>query len=155
MNKLLTLAAASTTALLLSCLSAAAVDVLYKAPSSAPVDVIWKKIGDFCGIGTWHPALAKCELSADGKERTLTLKSGGTIVEDLLKWSDKAHSYTYNIMTSPLPVAHYVSTIKVVKKGKGSLIVWSAHFKAKGASDAEARKVIEGIFKGGADALAM
>lgn len=155
MNKISILAAASTTALLLSCLSAAAVETVYKVPSSAPVAEVWKKIGDFCGIGTWHPAIAKCELSKDGKERTLTLKSGGTIVEPLVKWNDKAHSYTYRIKTSPLPVEHYISTLKVVKKGKGSLIIWSAHFKAKGASDAEANKTIEGIFKGGADALAM
>ncbi len=154
MNKLSILAAASTTALLLSCLSAAAVESHYKVASSESVSAVWKKIGDFCGIGNWHPALAKCELSKDGKERTLTLKDGGTIVEDLVKWSDKAHSYTYTIKTSPLPVANYVSTLKVVKKGKGSLIVWTGHFKAKGASDAEAKKTIEGIYKGGADALA-
>ena len=36
------------------------------------------KIGDFCGIGKWHPAIEKCVLSADGKQRTLSLNGGGT-----------------------------------------------------------------------------
>ena len=154
MNKPATLAAASTAALLLSCLSAAAIESHYKATSTESVNAVWHKIGDFCGIAIWHPAVAKCELSKDGKQRTLTLKSGGTIVEDLVKWNAKKHSYTYKIMSSPLPVDHYVSTIKVVTKGKGSTIIWSGTYKAKGAPDADAKKTIDGIYKAGADALA-
>ncbi|MGA3304040.1 MAG: SRPBCC family protein [Methylovirgula sp.] len=154
MKKRLILAAASTTALLLSCLSAAAVDASYVAKSSASVDATWAKIGNFCGIASWHPALASCDLSTDGKERTLTLKGGGTIVEDLVKWNDKGHSYTYTIKSSPLPVANYISTIAVKKHGKGSEIVWTGHFKAKGAPAAKAKETITGIYKAGADALA-
>jgi hypothetical protein len=31
--------------------------------ASAGVDKVWAAVGDFCGIGAWHPALAGCELS--------------------------------------------------------------------------------------------
>ena len=154
MNKSLILATVSSAALLFSCLSAAAVEASYKATSSSSVDAVWTKVGNFCGIASWHPALAGCDLSADGKERTLTLKGGGTIVEDLVKWNDKGHSYTYTIKSSPLPVAHYISTIAVKKHGKGSEIVWTGHFKAKGAPAAKAKGIITGIYKAGADALA-
>jgi hypothetical protein len=153
MKKISILAVASSTALLFSCLSAAALESHYKAASSAPVDAEWKKIGDFCGISSWHPAVEKCELSSDGKERTLSLKGGGTIVEDLVKWNDKAHSYTYKIKASPLPVEHYISTIKVEKHGKGSMVVWSGTYMAKGASKADAKKAIDGIYKSGVDSL--
>ncbi len=153
MKKRLILAAASSAALLFSCLSASAVEASYSATSSASVDAMWARVGNFCGIGWWHPALAWCDLSADGKERTLYLKGGGTIVEDLVNWNDARHSYTYRIKSSPLPVSHYISTIRVKKHGDGSKVVWYGHFKAHGASPAKAKSIIAGIYKAGADAL--
>ena len=154
MNKSVTLAAASAAALLLSCLSAAALESRYEAPSTASAAAVWKKVGGFCGIANWHPAVATCVLSKDGKDRTLTLKGGGTIIEHLVSVNNKAHTYTYKIVKSPLPVEHYISTIKVVSKGKGSEIIWSGKYKAKGAPDADAKKAIDGIYKSGVDALA-
>ena len=153
MPRIVTVAAAAV-ALAFSCLSAAAVESTYKATSTATPDAVWKKIGDFCGIGTWHPAVEKCELSQGGKVRTLSLKGGGTIVERLVSWNDKAHSYTYKIVSGPLPVRDYVSTIKVLPESSGSSIVWTGNYKAKGASDADAQKTIDGVYKAGADALA-
>ena len=124
--------------------------------TSQSVDAVWQKVGDFCGIAKWHPAIAKCELSSDGKERTLSLKGGGSIVERLVRWNDKAHSYTYKILSGPLPVANYVSTLRVkaAKSGQGSVVSWSGHYAAKGASDAEAKKAIDGVYEAGLTALA-
>jgi hypothetical protein len=153
MNKLVVFAAGSA-AIIFSCLPALAIESSYKATSTSSADVVWGKVGDFCGIGNWHPAIAKCELSHGNKIRTLTLKGGGTIVERLLKWDKKGMSYTYAIVSGPLPVAHYVSTIKVVPDGSGSDIVWSGTYKSKGASDADAKKAIDGVYQSGADALA-
>jgi hypothetical protein len=140
--------------LILAATSAQAVESKVSKTSTQSVDAVWAKVGDFCGIGQWHPAVAKCELSADKKERTLTLKGGGTIVEHLVRWSDKMHSYTYRIVSSPLPVEKYESTIHVSKSGSGSKITWSGHYSAKGASDADAKKTIDGVYQGGVDSLA-
>ncbi len=154
MNKIVVFAAGSA-ALIFSCVSAAAVESSYTANSTASADVVWGKVGDFCGIANWHPAVAKCELSHGKKIRTLSLKGGGTIVERLLKWDAKGMSYSYTIVSSPLPVSHYFSTIKVVPNGSGSEVVWTGKYKAKkGTSDADAQKTIDGIYKAGADALA-
>jgi hypothetical protein len=101
--------------------AAQAIESKESKTSPQSVDAVWQKVGDFCGIGQWHPAVAKCELSADKKQRTLTLKGGGTIVEHLVRWSDKMHSYTYKIVSSPLPVENYESTIRVAKSGSGSV----------------------------------
>jgi hypothetical protein len=147
-------AAAAAVALVFSGLSAAAVESTYKASSTAAPEAVWKKIGDFCGIATWHPAVEKCVLSDGGKTRTLSLKGGGTIVENLVSRDDKTHNYTYEIVSSPLPVSDYVSTIKVLPDGSGSSIVWTGNYKAKGASDADAKKAIDGIYKAGVDTLA-
>ncbi|HEY1736392.1 MAG TPA: SRPBCC family protein [Methylovirgula sp.] len=153
MKKRLFLAAASGAALLLSCLSASAVEVSYAATSNMSPDDLWARVGNFCGIGWWHPAVASCELSADGKERTLTLKGGGTIVEDLVNWNEAGHKYTYVIKSSPLPVAHYISTIRVLKDGNGSEFFWYGKFLAHGAPKAKAKAIIEGVYKAGADAI--
>jgi hypothetical protein len=154
MKKLVVFAAGSA-ALIFSGVAALAVESNYKATSTSSAETVWGKVGDFCGIANWHPAVAKCELSHGKKIRTLSLKGGGTIVERLLKWDKKGMSYTYTIVSSPLPVTSYVSTLKVVPDGTGSDVVWTGKYKAKkGTSDADAQKTIDGIYKAGADALA-
>ncbi len=114
-------AAIGLSLLVLTVVPASAIESSVKASSAASADAVWAKIGDFCGIGNWHPAIEKCALSADGKMRTLSLKGGGTIVEKLEKRDDAAHSYSYSIVESPLPVANYMSTISVAKDGAGSI----------------------------------
>lgn len=146
-------AAAAAVALVFSGLSASAVELTYKATLTAAPDAVWKKIGDFCGIASWHPAIEKCVLSDGGKTRTLSLKGGGTIVETLVSRDDNAHTYTYQIVSGPLPVSDYVSTIKVLPDSSGSSIVWTGNYKAKGASDADAQKTIDAVYKAGVDAL--
>jgi Polyketide cyclase / dehydrase and lipid transport len=154
MNKLVVFAASSA-ALIFSSVSALAIQSNYQASSTSSADAVWGKVGNFCGIANWHPAVAKCELSHGKKIRTLSLKGGGTIVERLLKWDNKGKSYTYTIVSSPLPVTHYISTISVAAKGTGSEITWTGKYQAKkGTSDAAAQKVIDGIYKAGVDTLA-
>jgi hypothetical protein len=141
------------TALLLSGLTAEALESSVKAASKLSADVLWAKIGDFCGISKWHPAIEKCELSADGKTRTLSLKGGGTIVEALVKMDPAARSYTYSIVSGPLPVANYTSTISIAADGAGSTVTWVGKYDAKGASDAETIKTIDGVYDAGLKAL--
>ena len=121
--------------------------------SSISPEALWKKIGDFCGVAYWHPAIEKCVLSADGKQRTLSLKGGGTIVEALENLDDAGHAYTYTIISGPLPVANYHSTISVSPDPKGSSLKWVGTYDAKGASDADAKKVIDGIYESGEKSL--
>jgi hypothetical protein len=144
---------AAGTALMMSGLAAHALESSAKASSKLSADALWAKIGDFCGIGKWHPAVEKCELSADGKTRTLSLKGGGTIIEALVKMDAAGRSYTYSIVNSPLPVANYSSTISVSADGAGSVLTWSGKYDAKGAPDADAMKVVQGIYDSGLAAL--
>ena len=121
-------------------------------------EAVWAAIGDFCGIAAWHPAVAACDLSEkDGaKIRTLTLKDGGgTIVEELVKWDEAAHAYTYLILEpGPLPVANYTSTLSTKADDDGGAgIRWVGSFNAKGASDDEAKAAVEGVYKAGVEAL--
>jgi hypothetical protein len=146
-------AAVAAALLVLAAVPASAIESSIKGSSTASADAVWAKIGDFCGIGKWHPAIEKCVLSADGKQRTLSLRGGGTIVEKLEKRDDAAHSYTYSIVEGPLPVTNYTSTISVAAAGTGSTITWSGKYDAKGASDADAKKTMDGVYQGGIDQL--
>jgi len=129
---------------------ALAVESSYTAASASAPDAVWAKVGDFCGITNLLPGL-KCALSEDGKVRTLTTPEGGVVVEHLDSRDDVARTYTYTIITAgPLPVA----TLSVQPAGAGSSIVWTGKYDAKGASDDEAKKVMDGIYKTGADNLA-
>jgi carbon monoxide dehydrogenase subunit G len=133
-----------------------ALDVAKSVDVAAPPAKVWSTIGDFCGIGQWHPAIEKCALSKDGGKtlRTLNLKGGGTIVESQTARDDKAMSYTYAIVSGPLPVTDYSSTISVVPKGTGSTVNWTGSFKAKGAPDPVAVDAITGIYDSGLKAIA-
>jgi len=147
-------AVAAAAALAASTLAASALETSATANSTLSADALWKKIGtDFCGIANWHPAIEKCELSSDHKTRTLSLKGGGTIVEKLEKLDFKNRSYTYTIVSGPLPVDNYHSTISVAPSGKGSVVTWKGKYDAKGASDADAQKAIQGVYDGGLASL--
>ena len=118
---------------------------------------IWGKVGGWCAIADWHPAIAKCEETTSGgkKHRVLTTKDGGVIKESMLK-SGK-NSYTYQIDESPLPVSNYTSTLSVKgdRNDKSKVdVTWAAKFDPKGASEEDAKKVMDGIFKGGLDGIA-
>ena len=146
-------AVAAGGALLLTGLTAQALESSARAASKLSADALWAKIGDFCGISKWHPAVEKCELSADGKTRTLSLKGGGTIVETLVKMDAAGRSYTYSILSGPLPVANYTSTISVAADGAGSMVTWVGKYDAKGASDADSKQAIDGVYDSGLKAL--
>lgn len=118
---------------------------------------IWAKVGGFCAIKDWHPALSGCEESTEGETtfRTLTLKDGGKIKEKLTGTSETG--YTYQIIESPLPVKDYFASFSARadsdEPGK-TIVVWSASFAANGKPDSEARGIIEGIFKDGLKSIA-
>jgi len=151
MTKILSLALAM---LGLFAVPAAALEVGNAATVPGKPKEVWNKIGSFCSIKNWHPAIAKCEKTKEGGAtfRTLTTKDGATIKEKLVKKTD--HSYTYEIVDSPLPVQNYQATISVAADGDQTKVEWKGTFDAKGASDDDARKVIGGIYQAGLDNLA-
>ncbi len=131
-----------------------AVEVKQRVEIEGDMTAIWSKVGGFCAISTWHPAIAKCEETKEGDKtrRTLTLKDGGVIKETMTKTAKTSYSYT--IDESPLPVANYSATFSAVPDDDDKEeinILWTAKFDAKGAKDDEAAKVIKGIFKAGLD----
>ncbi|TXN15775.1 SRPBCC family protein [Methylobacterium sp. WL122] len=133
-----------------------ALEVTKTTMVAASPDAVWKTIGGFCGIGGWHPVVETCALSKNGgkEQRTLHLKGGGLLVEQEQARDDKKMSYTYTIMSGPLPVEDYKSTIMVEKEGSGSKVTWTGSFKAKGAPDDKAKEAISGVYDAGLKGIA-
>jgi Polyketide cyclase / dehydrase and lipid transport len=140
--------------LLLSGVTAEATESKASAMSTLSADALWAKVGDFCGIGNWLPSVDKCELSADGKRRTLSLKGGGTIVEKLVKMNTQKRYYTYSIVKGPLPVTHYRSTISVAAHGTGSVVTWKGKYDvAQGGNADDTKKTVDGLYASGVKSL--
>src|SRR5262245_2048421 len=121
---------------------------------SGKPDQVWYKIGAFCAIKDWHPAISKCEETEESGviHRTLMTKDGAKIKEKLV---DKTNtSYTYEIIESPLPVKNYRGEIRVSAEADKTRVDWKSTFDAKGVSDAEAKKVIGDTYKAGLEGIA-
>jgi hypothetical protein len=133
--------------------TASAAEVVGKVELKGDATALWAKVGAWCALADFHPAIAKCEeAKAGGKvTRTLTTKDGGVIKETML--DSGAMSYSYRIDESPLPVADYTASFAMTAGKGGATLVWSAKFEPKGASEADAKKVIQGIFDSGLDAI--
>ena len=118
---------------------------------AAPAADVWARIGPFCSIKEWHPAIGEC-TEASGL-RTLTTKDGkGTFVERQIARDDKATTYSYAIEKSPLPITKDVSTLKVTPKGKDkSTVEWLATYTPAAGKDADAATAIGAIYQAGLD----
>lgn len=127
--------------------SAATVDKMIDV--AAPPEKVWDKIGPFCSIKDWHPAIANC-TEANGV-RTLTTKDGATFVEKQTKNEPKDMEYTYEIEKSPLPLTKYSATLSVVKHDNGSRVEWkSTYTPDSGKADMD-NQALSGILQGGLD----
>ena len=133
-------------ALIASTVSALALESSMTVPSPLSPDALWKKVGDFCGMTSWNPAVEKCVLSAGGKQRTIFFFGGiGTAVATLENWDDPNRSFTYrNVSPGLLPVANSHTTVSVIADANGSALKMTATYDAKGVSDADAKRASDG-----------
>lgn len=119
--------------------------------NSAP-STVWSAIGSFCAIKDWLPPVGMC--IEDGKSpptRTLVTKDGkASFVERQIARNEKAHSYSYAFVSSPLPVTNYKSTIKVTAKGGGgSVVTWTGSYTPDAGKEKDASGALSGIYDAG------
>jgi ribosome-associated toxin RatA of RatAB toxin-antitoxin module len=116
-------------------------------------DQVWQLVGNFNALPDWHPEVEKSELTKKGQERRLSLVGGGTVVERLEKIDDKARTYSYSIVDSPLPIKNYKATIKVTGTGKGCKLEWSSEFEPNAGFENDVMKDLQGLYQSGFDNL--
>jgi hypothetical protein len=99
---------------------------------NASPDKVWAIIKDFGGFQKWQPLVTDSKVEKKGEDtlRTLTLKSGGKVVERLKGIDEEAMKLKYEILEGAVPVADYNSFI-VVAKGSSpneSSVTWVGRF---------------------------
>ena len=124
----------------------------------APADAVWSYFRDFGGVAKWAGAMIKsCTVEGEGvgAVRTLTLAQGNPLRERLVQFNDADRSFSYAIIgPCDLPVDAYVGSVKLRADGaKRTAIDWIGTFDAKGAPEAEAVRIVEGIYRGAIAAL--
>ena len=146
---------------------------------NAAADKVWGIIKNYNDM-SWLPAVASVSAKGgneDGATRVLTLKSGGTITEELKKHDDEKMSYAYKITDMSvketithsgqeekvpvLPVGNYAADIQVKAEGANSVVTWKAgYYRAymNNSPPAEmneeaANSAVEKVFKSGLENL--
>ena len=110
----LTLALSAVAALIASMASASALETSMSATSSLSADELWSKVGNFCAMPSWHPRVAQCDLSADGRTRTVRYFGISNVaVETLESRDDAGRSYAFTTVSGPLPLAGYRARVRV------------------------------------------
>lgn len=101
-----------------------------------PVDKVWAYARDFNGHHEWHPLIAESHIEGGkpsdqvGVVRNFKLSDGAHLRETLLTFSDRDRSFTYDIISSPLPLKNYIATFtcKPVTEGNKTFVEWQANF---------------------------
>jgi mxaD protein len=107
---------------------------------AAPVRV-WQEIKDFNALHEWLPTIARTRIvrghnNEPGAVRLLTLKTGGTVEQELLAYDAADMSQTWRIIRGVLPVSDYKSTIRVEALGDNkSKVIWTGEFRRKDTGD--------------------
>jgi mxaD protein len=125
---------------------------------NVPAQAVWNMIGGFNELARWHPAVVRSEEVKDKGgivTRRLTLSDGGVIVAQLEQHDDKARTYRYSVVQTPLPVAGYKARLHVreAADGHSCTVAWSSEFEASGAPESDAVKVIRGLYEVGFENL--
>lgn len=134
-----------------------------KAAIAAEPAKVWAIVKEFGGLQAWHPGVAKA--AANGSERTVTLKAGGSeLVESLDETDDARMTLGYRLTSEgneALPVGSYSATITVAAKDGGSEVTWqgrayrldTSNEPPEDKSDAAAVNALTEFFKTGLDGL--
>jgi hypothetical protein len=131
-------------ALLLSVVSAAALESSITASSQLSADELWKKVGDLCATTAWNPRVESCSLSADGRQRAIRVYgSDATAVSELESLDNVGRSFSYKA-GGLLPVKNHRVSVSVTGNNAGSTLTMMASYEADGATDADAQKAVEG-----------
>ena len=128
---------------------------------------MWAVVGDFRGIGSWHPLAAQPaqfrgrpytvgDPRTEGAVRILPLVSGESMRDRLVDWDGTHLTLRYASEDTHLPVTKFEATLEVTNNLDGtSTVFWSAIFDAtEGTSDDQAIAAVQEFFATGLDALA-
>ena len=138
------------------------IKVFVSSVIDAPADEVWAVVRDFNDMPSWHPGIARSSIEggrpsdAVGCIRSLYLKDGVRVREQLLSLSDFDYSFSYAIIESGLDVSNYIAGLKLtpVTDGNRTFVEWNAEFETpRGKEQEMAGLISREVFQAGFDAL--
>lgn len=127
----------------------------------ASPDKVWALVGDFNGLPQWFSAVEKSTATNGntvGSIRTLSLKGGGEVIEELEGRDESTMTLKYRMKKGDLPVTNYAAMIHVsAGETPGTTVVeWKGGFyrgypnnnPPPELNDEAAVKAITGVYQG-------
>ncbi len=105
-----------------------------KITIAAPPAEVWKIVKDFGAIATWHPGLTKSAGeggNAVGATRTITLKTGGDLIDSLDFIDETNLQLGYRLQKEnedKFAVSFYSNEIDLRPSGSGTEVEWISRF---------------------------
>jgi hypothetical protein len=126
-------------------------EVKVEGEFGASIDDVWKLVGDFGGLIEAMGAPVELDGEGIGQTRSIAMGPGDPTVERLEERDEATKKVVYSIVSGPLPVVDYVSTMQLSEAGAGrTKLVWSSTFEpAPGASEDDAKNIVNAIYQGG------
>ena len=114
-------------------------------------DRIWELVRDFGGIKSWSEGVDGVEVEGEGIGAVRTIKTAGIELQERLEAiDDAARSFSYAIISGPVPVQNYYATLTVHEAGEGrSRITWESTFEPQGASEEDCANLFRGVYQAG------
>ncbi|MBI4115289.1 MAG: SRPBCC family protein [Candidatus Omnitrophica bacterium] len=122
----------------------------------ASADEVWKTISDFETVGEYVPGITKTASEGNnvGAIRTLTMVNGGRVVERLESLDEKSRTLQYSVLSTPLPMKGYLSTMKLTPLGGNKCeLLWESTFKVTKGRQAAVEKIISRLYMWGIEGL--
>jgi hypothetical protein len=118
----------------------------------ADPDEVWSVIGSF--DLSWHPRVARVRLTGTGigQLRTMRTLDGREIVERLEAIDSAKRSMRYSNIAG-IAASHYVGTLEVTPKGRGSVAEWRVEYLANGQPDIVVKTIVSALQKTGLESL--
>lgn len=93
----------------------------------------WAMVGDYNGLPNWFSAIEKSTATNGntvGSIRTLSLKGGGEVIEELEGWDAGTMMFKYRMKKGDLPVTNYASSMHVTAGDTPdtSVVEWKGSF---------------------------
>ncbi|MFI6155486.1 SRPBCC family protein [Kitasatospora sp. NPDC051170] len=126
----------------------------------APAEQVWALIGDFHGLGTWHPGLPPSrpgnELRGNAIGSVRVFEFNGVVLrETLLAYDAERRSQTYGFPDGTFALDGYRATLSLtpVTELGASFVEWGAVFDVDAAHREESTALVHGVFTAGPAAL--
>jgi len=116
----------------------------------APAARVWPLVSDFGGIDKYMRGIESIRLEGEGLgSDRIVGTAAGSIVERLTWFDAEALTYSYTIVSGPIPLSRYVATVKLTPEGERCGIEWKGHFEPEGISVEDGEKLARSIYTGG------